>query len=107
MRDGRNSFCQLQKCGIRVDCRKHHRGFACGTVHQSQQSKGSNVGTKDKASNKAQDLKGKAREAVGSATGNKDLKAKGKADQTIASLKDVGEKVKDVTSNAKDVVENR
>ena len=31
------------------------------------------MGTKGKASNKAQDLKGKVKEKVGSATGNKDL----------------------------------
>jgi uncharacterized protein YjbJ (UPF0337 family) len=53
------------------------------------------MGTKDKASNKAQDLKGKVKETVGSATGNERLRTKGKTDQTKSSLKDAGEKVKD------------
>ncbi len=50
----------------------------------------------DKAKNKLQDLKGKAKEAAGKATGNEELEGKGKADQTKAAGKDAGEKVKDV-----------
>ena len=65
------------------------------------------MGTKDKASNKSQDLKGKAKEAAGSVTGNEDLKRKGKADQTRAALKDTGEKVKDAASHVKDTVKGR
>jgi uncharacterized protein YjbJ (UPF0337 family) len=53
------------------------------------------VGTRDKASNKARDLKGKVKERLGSATGNEDLEMKGKMDQTKAAFKNVGEKVKD------------
>jgi uncharacterized protein YjbJ (UPF0337 family) len=60
--------------------------------------------TRDKAANKVQDLKGKTKEAVGSATGNKDLRTKGKADQAKAGVKDVGEKVKDAGSRIKDAV---
>jgi uncharacterized protein YjbJ (UPF0337 family) len=56
----------------------------------------------DKASNKAQDLKGKAKEAIGDATSNDDLEAKGKADQVKASVKDVGEKAKDAVGTIKD-----
>ena len=65
------------------------------------------MGSKDKASNKSQDLKGKVKEAAGSATGNEDLQRKGKADQTKAALKDSGEKVKDAASHAKDTVKGR
>jgi uncharacterized protein YjbJ (UPF0337 family) len=65
------------------------------------------MGSKDKASNKAQDLKGKVKESVGSATGNDDLRRKGKTDQTKAALKDSGEKVKDAASHVKDVVKDR
>jgi uncharacterized protein YjbJ (UPF0337 family) len=64
----------------------------------------SHMGTKDKASNKTQDLEGKVKESVGSATGNEDLERKGKADQTKAALKDAGEKVKDAASHVKDTV---
>jgi len=62
------------------------------------------MGTKDKASNKAQDLKGKVKESVGSATDNEELRRKGKTDQTKAALKDSGEKVKDAGNKAKRVV---
>jgi uncharacterized protein YjbJ (UPF0337 family) len=65
------------------------------------------MGTRDKASNKAQDLKGKAKEAAGSATGNEDLRRKGNAEQTKAALKDSGERVKDAASHVKDAVKGR
>jgi uncharacterized protein YjbJ (UPF0337 family) len=65
------------------------------------------MGTKDKASNKTQDLKGKVKEAAGSATGNEDLRRKGKADQTKAALKDSGERVKDAATHVKDAVKGR
>ena len=51
--------------------------------------------TTDKAKNSGQQAKGKLKEAAGKATGDKDLRTKGKADQTKASLKQAGEKVKD------------
>jgi uncharacterized protein YjbJ (UPF0337 family) len=59
------------------------------------------MGTRDKASNKAQELKGKVKESVGSATGNDDLRNKGKVDQAKASLKGAGEKLKDAGSDVK------
>jgi uncharacterized protein YjbJ (UPF0337 family) len=64
------------------------------------------MGTKDKASNKAQEVKGKVKEVVGSATGNEELRRKGKTDQTKSALKDSGEKVKDAASNVKDVLKD-
>lgn len=53
------------------------------------------MATTDKAKNSSQEAKGKLKQAAGKATGNKDLRAKGKADQTKANLKQAGEKVKD------------
>jgi uncharacterized protein YjbJ (UPF0337 family) len=53
------------------------------------------MGAGDKISNKIDDLGGKAKEAVGRATGDKSTKNEGKLDQAKASLKDAGEKVKD------------
>ncbi len=50
----------------------------------------------DKIENAAQDLKGKATEAVGKVTNDDSKVAKGKADQTAASAKKAGEDVKDV-----------
>ena len=49
----------------------------------------------DKIKNKIQDAGGKAKEAVGKATGDDSTRAEGKGDQSKASLKDAGEKVKD------------
>lgn len=53
------------------------------------------MGTDDKMANKAQELGGKAKEAVGGATGDRNLEAQGKNDQTKGNLKQAGEKVKD------------
>jgi uncharacterized protein YjbJ (UPF0337 family) len=49
----------------------------------------------DKLKNKIDDLGGRAKEAVGRATGDDDTRAEGRADQAKSSLKDAGEKVKD------------
>lgn len=62
------------------------------------------MGTKDKASNKMQDTKGKLKETVGSAVGNEDLEHKGKSDQAKAGLKNAGEDVKDAANKVKDAV---
>lgn len=53
------------------------------------------MGLEDKIKNAAQDLRGKAEEAVGRVTGDHEKEAEGKADQATADLKDAGEKVKD------------
>ena len=53
------------------------------------------MGAGDKASNKIDDLGGKAKEATGKITGDDSTKNEGKLDQAKSSLKDAGEKVKD------------
>ncbi|MDO9378483.1 MAG: CsbD family protein [Nocardioidaceae bacterium] len=53
------------------------------------------MGLGDKISNAAEDLKGKAKEAVGDAKNDDSLKAEGKADQSKSSAKQAGENVKD------------
>ena len=53
------------------------------------------MGAEDKASNKIDDLGGKAKEGLGKVTGDKDTENKGKTDQAKSSLKDAGETVKD------------
>ena len=50
----------------------------------------------DKMKNKAEELSGKGKEAVGNATDDPDLRAEGKADQASGNLKQAGEKVKDI-----------
>lgn len=49
-----------------------------------------------KLSHKIDDAAGKAKEAVGRVTRDEDTRVEGKLDQAKASLKDAGEKVKDV-----------
>jgi uncharacterized protein YjbJ (UPF0337 family) len=53
----------------------------------------------DKADNKLEELGGKAKEAVGSATGDDELRRQGERDQSKADLKQAGEKVKDAFKN--------
>jgi len=50
----------------------------------------------DKLKHAAQDLAGKAKEATGKSTDDESLEAKGKADQTEASIKKTGDDVKDI-----------
>ena len=60
------------------------------------------MGLKDKAENKAEELKGRGKESAGAASDDPDLKAEGKADQTSGKLKNAGEHVKDAAKDAKD-----
>jgi uncharacterized protein YjbJ (UPF0337 family) len=53
------------------------------------------MGAVDKAKNTVQSTKGRAEEAVGHSTKNRDLEAKGKVNRAAGSLKQAGEKVKD------------
>jgi len=53
------------------------------------------MGLDDKIKNAAQDLTGKAKEAIGKVTDNERLEAEGQADQTKAHAKKAGENVKD------------
>lgn len=49
----------------------------------------------DKTKNAIEDAEGKAKEALGKATGDRSTENEGKADQSKADLKNAGEKVKD------------
>jgi uncharacterized protein YjbJ (UPF0337 family) len=53
------------------------------------------MGAHEKVSHKIDDVAGKAKEALGKLTDDRDTEAEGKLDQAKASLKDAGEKVKD------------
>ena len=53
------------------------------------------MGTDDKLKNTANEKLGEAKEAMGKASGDDDLKTEGKTDQVKANLKQAGEKVKD------------
>jgi uncharacterized protein YjbJ (UPF0337 family) len=62
------------------------------------------MGLDDKAGNEATDLKGKAKESAGKATGYERMQNEGKADQGEAKVKKAGEHVKDAAGDVKDAV---
>jgi uncharacterized protein YjbJ (UPF0337 family) len=64
------------------------------------------VVNRDQAKGKANEIKGRVREAVGKATGNQELAAKGKGDQTKGKSQQVVGDLKDAATKAKNVVKN-
>ncbi len=60
------------------------------------------MGLDDKAKAAAKDLEGKAQEASGKMTGNKEAQLKGKAKQVEADARKTGENVKDGIKDAVD-----
>lgn len=52
-----------------------------------------------KAKNASEKIKGKVKEGAGKVTGNKRLKAEGKAEQSKADIKQGGAKVKDAAKS--------
>ncbi|MGH3701438.1 MAG: CsbD family protein [Pseudonocardiaceae bacterium] len=60
------------------------------------------MGTGDKIENKADVLKGKAKEGVGHATDDPELEAEGQGDQAKGHVKQAGEKVKDAVKDVFD-----
>lgn len=57
------------------------------------------MGNSDRLGNAAEDAKGKTKEGVGKATGNEQMEADGKWDQTKADAKDKVENVKDAVAD--------
>jgi uncharacterized protein YjbJ (UPF0337 family) len=53
------------------------------------------MGNEDKTRNKVEEVRGEAKEKVGSLTGDEGLERQGERDQSKADLKQAGEKVKD------------
>ena len=50
----------------------------------------------DKLKHNAEELEGKAKQAVGGATGDRDTQAEGVKDEKMGQIKGVGDKLKDV-----------
>lgn len=65
------------------------------------------MGMDDKIKNEAQDLKGKAKEKTGAATGSERLRAEGLAEQGEAGVKKAVESVKDAAKDVKDAVKKK
>jgi len=57
------------------------------------------MGLDDDIKHNAEDMKGKAKEAVGDATDNERLQAEGVADQASAKVKKAGQDVKDALTD--------
>lgn len=53
----------------------------------------------DKFEHKADELKGRAKEGLGDATGNEQWQAEGRADQGKSQIKQAGEKIKDAAKS--------
>ena len=53
------------------------------------------MSSKDKAKNTAEQAKGQLKKKTGKATDNRDLQAKGKAQEVAGNVKQAGENVKD------------
>ena len=60
------------------------------------------MATNKKFRNKAQQMKGKGKEALGQATDNEQWKAEGRTGQAAGDLKQAGEKAKDAARDAFD-----
>ena len=69
--------------------------------------KAGSMSTTDKIKNAGQDAKGRVKETVGRATGDRQTTAEGKGGQAAASMKKAGEKVKDSTAAAVDAVKDK
>jgi uncharacterized protein YjbJ (UPF0337 family) len=72
-----------------------HRPSGQSTTRTARHREDPIMGTNDKAQNKAEDLKGQGKEALGRATGDEELEAEGRTDKAKSDLKQAGEKVKD------------
>jgi len=53
------------------------------------------LSTEKKVNNKVEEVVGKVKDRVGGATGDRELQAEGRADQSRSNVKQAGEKVKD------------
>jgi uncharacterized protein YjbJ (UPF0337 family) len=73
--------------------------FSSEPLQPTTKQRGCVMGAEDKAANKIDNLGGKAKEALGKVTGDKDTQNKGKVDQAKSNLKDAGEKIKDAFKN--------
>jgi uncharacterized protein YjbJ (UPF0337 family) len=71
-------------------------GGGAGTPAPGQRQEEIAMSGVDKMKNKAEELGGKGKEALGRATDDRDLEAEGQADQAKGNLKQAGEKIKDV-----------
>ncbi|KAA5836022.1 CsbD family protein [Saccharopolyspora hirsuta] len=65
------------------------------------------MGVFDKAKQQAEQLAGQAKEALGKATGNDEMKRAGQRDQVEGKAKEAGQDIKDRAAGAVDDVKDR
>jgi uncharacterized protein YjbJ (UPF0337 family) len=53
------------------------------------------MGLADKMSNKAREMRGRIKRNAGEVTGDRDLQARGRAEEASGSLRQAGEKIRD------------
>jgi uncharacterized protein YjbJ (UPF0337 family) len=82
--------------GITIAKRRTRR--AC----PASRRKGVDMGFDDKARNKAEELKGTAKEKYGDATDNESLEAEGAAERADARTRQAGEHIKDAGRDVRD-----
>ncbi|GII81473.1 CsbD family protein [Sphaerisporangium rufum] len=62
------------------------------------------MGADDKFANKAEELKGRAKQGIGDATDDERLRAEGEREEAGGKLKQAGERVKDAAHDVKRAV---
>ncbi|MDA3645923.1 CsbD family protein [Saccharopolyspora indica] len=65
------------------------------------------MGVFDKAKHQAEQLAGKAKESLGKATGNDEMKRSGQRDKVSGEAKEAGQDIKDRAAGAVDDVKDR
>jgi uncharacterized protein YjbJ (UPF0337 family) len=87
------------RCGGAQVSLVNHRATANPAIANPDRRR---INVSDDFRNKAQELKGKAKENAGDLTDDERLEAEGHADQTKAKFKQAGENVEDAISDARD-----
>jgi uncharacterized protein YjbJ (UPF0337 family) len=91
-----NGRCTISEYCVTGGDEGEPEAYRAGNGADSACSEEVTMGLDDKIKNAAQDIAGKAKEAIGDRKGDDSLKAEGQKDQAGASAKKVGEDVKDV-----------
>jgi uncharacterized protein YjbJ (UPF0337 family) len=93
--NGIPQLCGVRPCGLSDTLREDLMRPSHDRDHATSDPRSAAMGTEEKASNAAEELKGKVKETTGKVTDDESLEAEGKSDQTKSSLKQAGENLKD------------
>jgi len=90
-----NGFMRLKSAQRLSNRRTFHALAQEVSAYSVKPDGGAIMSATDKAKNKIDEVGGKAKEALGRATGDRTTENEGRGDQAKSNLKDAGEKVKD------------